>query len=34
MDEITDQVLYFQQLGHKIDSISFMGKFDISRICF
>eukprot|EP00375_Theileria_parva_P001759 XP_764434.1 hypothetical protein [Theileria parva strain Muguga] len=25
MDEITDQVLYFQQLGHKIDSISFMG---------
>lgn len=25
LDEITDQVLYFQQLGHKIDSISFMG---------
>uniref|UniRef100_A0A3B0MXI5 Radical SAM superfamily, putative n=1 Tax=Theileria annulata TaxID=5874 RepID=A0A3B0MXI5_THEAN len=25
VDEITDQVLYFQQLGHKIDSISFMG---------
>ncbi|GFE53485.1 23S rRNA methylase [Babesia ovis] len=25
VDEVTDQVLYFQQLGHKIDSISFMG---------
>ncbi|GIX61320.1 23S rRNA methyltransferase [Babesia caballi] len=25
LDELTDQVLYFQQLGHKIDSISFMG---------
>ncbi|CDR97338.1 radical SAM domain containing protein, putative [Babesia bigemina] len=25
VDEITDQVLYFQQLGHEIDSISFMG---------
>ena len=24
-DEITDQVLYFQQLGEKVDSISFMG---------
>ncbi|BAM41749.1 florfenicol resistance protein [Theileria orientalis strain Shintoku] len=25
LDEITDQVLYFQQQGHKIDSVSFMG---------
>lgn len=25
VDEITDQILYFQQRGHKIDSISFMG---------